>query len=108
MWYKYIIPRKVAFLNATPYRWFNFILFPYPRKLEWKRERTGLQNFYANLPMGEVHQQYLIGPSEHDSRIWCYVGPNLKLGYRASMDEAAKVCEQHYVRHVLKLNGLHH
>lgn len=102
MWYKYIIPRRIEFLGANPFRWFNLVVFPYPTRLVWRKEKPGLRNFYALIPLTE--SRYFIGPSEYGNT-WVCVGPDLHT-YRASVGEAAKACEQHYARRLLKLEGL--
>lgn len=102
MWYKYIIPRRIEFLGANPFRWFNLVLLSYPKKLKWEKEKPGSHDFRALIPLTEY--QYIIGPCEQTNSWFC-LGPDFN-AYRPSINEAAKACEQHYARKILKLQGL--
>lgn len=102
MWYKYLIPRRVFFLNTRPYRWLNLLIFNYPRDLVWKPDQHYF-NQEAYIPFTD--RKYEVGPTEHGDR-FCFVGPALKLGFRETEAECIQVCETHYKRNFLGLSGI--
>ena len=108
MWYKYIIPRRVFFLNTRPYRWLNFLLFKYPRDLEWKLEcikGTTTGNFVADVSFVEIPYVVSGYPRSGDNQ-YGYYGPACSMSYRPSIKEAKEACETHYKRNHLGLQGI--
>ncbi len=102
MWYKYLIPRRVFFLNTRPYRWLNFLLFRYPKGLEWKKEGINME---AYIPFTD--KKYVVGPVEHsEGNKYCFSTPGAGFGYRPSEKLAMLACEAHYYRNFLGLSGI--
>lgn len=107
MWYKYIFPRRVFFLNTRPYRWLNFLLFKYPRELEWKILGLKLFGWYnQEAQVSFSHIPYTVGPTDDDVNLYSFRGPALERGYRGTRKECIDVCETHYKRNFLGIQGI--
>lgn len=103
MWYKYIIPRKVYFLGKPVWRWCNHMFISYPKELVWENEMDGKSKNFVAFVMGQSIP-YAVEPDGKNGYAFC--GPGLPCGYRRTLDEAARACEQHYQRHFLKIDGI--
>lgn len=102
MWYKYIIPRKVYFLGKPAWRWCNHILIPYPKQLVWE---NGMDEKSKNFVAFVMGQDTPYAVKHNDKNGYVFSGPGL-CGYRRTLGEAARACEQHYQRNFLKIDGI--
>lgn len=99
-WYSYLWPRRVIISEHTFWRWLNFIIMFYPHTLQWELIDEDSGRYMAIVPLSD--KKYFIWPTyqngDNDKLYWAFMGPNVEVGYRRTLERAIKTCQDHYTR----------